>query len=901
MKNRFITSIAVSVILSVIPGRLGAQVPDLGPDPVYGDWSGYAVLDTNHWIVSGDSMVTTVSGMTPRLDPGNDDWQWWNYPYHCAELAVIGPEINGPFELEAIVRMPDSTTTGYWDICLIFDYFDEYNYTMFTLWRNDLSCFYRVITGERMQLGDNAWKTFLEQSTGKNNYHNVRILRTGDRVSAFFNNEHVITTTDPALAGSGKLGIGTFNDSIQIYAIRAGIPPLRFSGDSTWDYYPSYRALNPGKFNIDTMDQDTLVCIRSDQPRLAPGDSSQNWWDYPYHAGNIAYHPTLAYYDFTLEAGLFKPPGENNNPGWSAGIIFGMESAYDYNILWLENNSGGTRLAHVSRGVREDLVFNPDSLFTDNDRHSFKIDRAGNIVSCYKDSTLILSVEDERLGARGMLGLGSIANPVCFDDVTAGGHVVEVSDSNILYNVSIGRIIGKTWVVGLPAPGVRAETLTSRTTLPAGATAVVMNDTFGILHDTGFVEEGMYLAVIAENGMTNLYTIVKEDSPVTIEPWPPYPPEFLCHDDLVIPCGFTIFMLNKLYQPTEEAYYIITDSSGNVLDPETEVESGMLAKIFYEHDSTMECTLAVSPATWPIIDIHRVDASNRPVIDCLFNDWNVFDSIPIDVPDTNLSVPEAADFSVHCKITWDENGLYMYFHFTDDLINMASEDPGERDGAETAILVTSEYLKRASYNTYWLPETRTWEQKYTHTYGMDQFDVISDSRDLSGCGFSWQDKPGGGGWELETFMTWKSLKGNSIGQYEFIPGPDKKISVHIAANDADEENQCQHRLHLWKAMSIDQDATDYAMLKLAGPITGIGEVINSRPVIYPNPVDDILYFSFNEPVEYAQIFNMLGQLVRTCQPIHNHSIDVSDLPEGLYLVKVTSLDGDNMVNRFIKK
>ena len=65
MKRLNLLSFLFLAMLLGFTSQLNAQ--DLGLYPVFGDWSGYTVIDPAQWVNSGDSMVTTVAGLTPRL------------------------------------------------------------------------------------------------------------------------------------------------------------------------------------------------------------------------------------------------------------------------------------------------------------------------------------------------------------------------------------------------------------------------------------------------------------------------------------------------------------------------------------------------------------------------------------------------------------------------------------------------------------------------------------------------------------------------------------------------------------------------------------------------------------------------------------------------------------------
>jgi len=56
---------------------------------------------------------------------------------------------------------------------------------------------------------------------------------------------------------------------------------------------------------------------------------------------------------------------------------------------------------------------------------------------------------------------------------------------------------------------------------------------------------------------------------------------------------------------------------------------------------------------------------------------------------------------------------------------------------------------------------------------------------------------------------------------------------------------------------------------------------------YPNPVNDILYFSSNQSIENVVVSNLLGQTLDVHKSSDNKNLDMSNLPTGNYLVKIT--------------
>ena len=68
--------------------------------------------------------------------------------------------------------------------------------------------------------------------------------------------------------------------------------------------------------------------------------------------------------------------------------------------------------------------------------------------------------------------------------------------------------------------------------------------------------------------------------------------------------------------------------------------------------------------------------------------------------------------------------------------------------------------------------------------------------------------------------------------------------------------------------------------------TEVSEV-STEESIFPNPAADMLYFNFEVKSDVTlQIFSATGQLVREENLSSDGAIDVSDLNEGLYIVKI---------------
>ena len=100
-------------------------------------------------------------------------------------------------------------------------------------------------------------------------------------------------------------------------------------------------------------------------------------------------------------------------------------------------------------------------------------------------------------------------------------------------------------------------------------------------------------------------------------------------------------------------------------------------------------------------------------------------------------------------------------------------------------------------------------------------------------------------------------------------------------------------------ISIEQEFAH--MIARGGQITahfasieGVGETKGTALTIWPNPVSGLVNIEGIEAAE-VQIYNALGQVVKTVQGTNN--IDVSGLPEGVYLLRIMDADGKVYTNK----
>ncbi len=82
--------------------------------------------------------------------------------------------------------------------------------------------------------------------------------------------------------------------------------------------------------------------------------------------------------------------------------------------------------------------------------------------------------------------------------------------------------------------------------------------------------------------------------------------------------------------------------------------------------------------------------------------------------------------------------------------------------------------------------------------------------------------------------------------------------------------------------------------------TGIRPLKQKEIHLYPNPAVDMLYLSVTDPLSKIDVYNSMGQLVKSIKD-PQRKFDVSDLSSGMYMLNVTDKEGYVYKTKFLKK
>ncbi|MCK9325576.1 MAG: DUF1080 domain-containing protein [Bacteroidales bacterium] len=187
------------------------EAPAEDPDPgetvfsavaYFGDRDNYTELTSGRWSVIEDASNYKYAIDTSLYDNLSES--------RLGEYALINSHTYSDFEFTCSAKSPeDFETNAAADYSIVFGYQDanNYYYMMFNAYAGESQLF-KIVAGARTQIG-----TVADAAIPDNNYHDIKVNRTGDTITVYFDDVEVLSTTDTTF-GSGQIGVGSFNDSV---------------------------------------------------------------------------------------------------------------------------------------------------------------------------------------------------------------------------------------------------------------------------------------------------------------------------------------------------------------------------------------------------------------------------------------------------------------------------------------------------------------------------------------------------------------------------------------------------------------------------------------------------------------------------------------------------------------
>lgn len=174
----------------------------------------------------------------------------------------------------------------------------------------------------------------------------------------------------------------------------------------------------------------------------------------------------------------------------------------------------------------------------------------------------------------------------------------------------------------------------------------------------------------------------------------------------------------------------------------------------------------------------------------------------------------------------------------------------------------------------------------------------------------------GDGWAYESVSVWIDFDNSgSFDEDEFFyigTGSAEALmgDISIPADAADGDYRMRVRVAAvgettatWD-MACDEDqgygeTEDYTVT--VDGIVGTGDFTDVNFSFYPNPMSDVLYITANQNIESVSAYNVLGQQVVSNNQFANGKVDVSSLPTGTFIFRVTFEGGLEENFKVLKK
>jgi hypothetical protein len=283
-------------------------------------------------------------------------------------------------------------------------------------------------------------------------------------------------------------------------------------------------------------------------------------------------------------------------------------------------------------------------------------------------------------------------------------------------------------------------------------------------------------------------------------------------------------------------------------------------------------------------------------IDGLGNEWSTVSSVPIAL-DFLASNPQEADFKASFKARWSDENLYMFFEIKDDFITGSINRPdrvwlGDHIEIATTFHTDEVYDVRAT-----AVPTSTDDAKIFFSWSV-KYDSLWYQLKNTTVNFEYKKILVTGGYNVELKMPFVVLYPNAS-----IKNGDS-LRVEITAGDSEDGNTRKHQMR-WSGniSDINRDFSGHGKFTFVGKQgTGVNSIKNSVPAFYPNPVNNMIYFSNEKDIRSIDIYDVTGKAVlsRMMENSSNTSLDASGLKTGIYIINIKKHDGSREIGKLQK-
>lgn len=110
-----------------------------------------------------------------------------------------------------------------------------------------------------------------------------------------------------------------------------------------------------------------------------------------------------------------------------------------------------------------------------------------------------------------------------------------------------------------------------------------------------------------------------------------------------------------------------------------------------------------------------------------------------------------------------------------------------------------------------------------------------------------------------------------------------------------------YQVHAFANTSLCPNYSSFSLpVNVQGPLLGLDDKFLIEPSVYPNPTQNILNIQTKETITEASVYDMLGEKMIVNQ-ISTNAIDVSNLSQGIYVIKIVGEYDKPFSTKFIKQ